>query len=376
VVEKATARDAALQAWIAADPARVAKWGDALTALDAVITRDDATYARDERLGWLGRSDLLEAAETLYRVARERQKPDAKRDIGFQERDLPRLRARMGAMQAGLHMETERRFVRQLLLELASLPADQQVPGLQAWLGVGTPGEQADRAVNRLFSSLALDTAEERDALFDAKPADIEASKDGFLSLAVALAPFGDAQRARGEETDGALARLRPAYIAALQAFDPTRAYPDANGTLRVTFGTVQGYDGEDAVRYLPQTRLEGIVAKVGPYPFDAPKGLIDAIQGGKRGAYADAALGSVPVNFLSDLDITGGNSGSPTVDAQGRLVGLAFDGNYEGIASDWMFDAVRARTIHVDVHYVLYYLDAVANADALLTELGVKPTW
>jgi hypothetical protein len=136
----------------------------------------------------------------------------------------------------------------------------------------------------------------------------------------------------------------------------------------------VQGYDGRDAVRYLPQTRLEGIVEKAGAWPFNAPPALLAAIQSGKRGAYLDAKLGSVPVDFLSDLDITGGNSGSPTLDAKGHLVGLAFDGNYEGIASDWLFDPVMARTIHCDIRYVLYYLDAVANADALVTELGVTP--
>lgn len=376
VVEKAKARDEALAKWIAADPTRAAKWGAALAELDRVITRDDGIWLREHVMGWLRRADLLSAASTLYRVSRELQKPDAKRDFGFQDRDLPRVKARLAALQKGLHLETERRFLRQLLYEAASLPADQQVPELVAWLGAGTPDEVADRAVARLFSDLALDTVEERQALFGVKPAVIEASKDGFLSLAVALAPYEDATRARDEETTGALARLRPAYIEALRAFDPTRAYPDANGTLRVTFGTVQGYDGPDAVRYLPQTRLEGIVEKVGPCPFDAPEALIAAIEDGKRGPYADAALGSVPVNFLSDLDITGGNSGSPTLDAQGRLVGLAFDGNYEGIASDWMFDAEHARTIHVDVRYVLYYLDAVTNADALLTELGVTPTW
>ena len=78
-----------------------------------------------------------------------------------------------------------------------------------------------------------------------------------------------------------------------------------------------------------------------------------------------------MPVDFLSDLDITGGNSGSPTIDRNGKLVGLAFDGNVEGIASDWAFDAQYARTIHVDVRYVLWYLDAVAKAPELLKELG-----
>ena len=376
VVAKAKARDEALAAWIKADPARAALYAGPLAELDSVITRRDATYRRDEVMGWLGRADLLSAAFTLHRVSIERAKPDAKREIGFQERDLPRVKARLAALQKSLHLEAERRYLRALLVEAASLPTDQQVPELMAWLGAGTPEEVADRAVARLFADLALDTVAEREALFTAKRADIEANKDGFLSLAVALFPYREAQRIAGKEDSGALARLRPMYARALQAFDPARTYPDANGTLRVTFGTVQGYDGADAVRYLPQTTLGGLAAKAGPAPFDAPTGLLSAVAAGKFGPYVDSALGSVPVNYLSDLDITGGNSGSPTLDAEGRLVGLAFDGNYEGIASDWMFDAEKARTIHVDIRYVLFYLDAVTNADALLTELGVTPSF
>lgn len=376
VVKTATARDVALDAWVAADPARAAKYGAAIAELRTVVTRGDATRDRDEVLAWIVRSDLVGAARTLLRVAKEREKPDAKREIGYQERDLPRVKAGLVGMQKSLHIETERRFLRALLLEAATLPPGQQSPELLAWLGAGAPEVVVDEAIARLFSDSAIDTVQEREALFTAKASTIATSTDGFLSLATALWPHDEARRKESKTDAGALARLRPLHADALRQMDPARSYPDANGTLRVTFGTVQGYDGRDGVRYLPQTRLEGIVEKAGPHPFNAPPALLAAIEGGKRGPYADDKLGSVPVDFLSDLDITGGNSGSPTIDAKGGLVGLAFDGNYEGIASDWLFDAKNARTIHVDVRYVLYYLDAVANADALLTELGVTPAW
>lgn len=380
VVETAQARDAALDAWVAADPARTAKYGAAIAELRTVLIRRESTRERDEVMGWIARSDLLDAATRLVRVAKEREKPDAKREIGYQDRDLPRVKAGLVSMQKGLHTETERRFLRALLLESLGKPPEQQSAELMAWFtatGAGkTPEETVEIALERLFADPALDTVAEREALFTAKSATLMASTDGFLSLAAALWPYQEARRQESKADAGALARLRPLYADALRQMDPTRTYPDANSTLRVTFGTVQGYDGRDGVRYLPQTRLEGIVEKAGPAPFNAPPALLAAIGDGKRGPYADEALGSVPVDFLSDLDITGGNSGSPTLDAQGRLVGLAFDGNYEGIASDWLFDPVSARSIHCDIRYVLYYLDAVANADALLTELGVTPTW
>ena len=142
-----------------------------------------------------------------------------------------------------------------------------------------------------------------------------------------------------------------------------------------MTFGTVKGYSPRDAVEYGSQTTLGGLVEKAGLWPFAAPPPLLAAIEAGRWGPYGDAALGSVPVDFLSDLDITGGNSGSPTLNAEGQLVGLAFDSSYEGLASNWAFEERFSRSVHVDVRYMLWYLDAVAQADGLLVEMGIAPS-
>jgi hypothetical protein len=111
-----------------------------------------------------------------------------------------------------------------------------------------------------------------------------------------------------------------------------------------------------------------------GAEPFNAPAAVLDAIKAGKFGGYVDSDVGEVPIDFLSDLDITGGNSGSATLNSRGELVGLAFDGNYESMASDWLFLPEITRTIHVDLRYVLWLLDAVYGADHLITEMGGKP--
>jgi hypothetical protein len=375
VVEQVKQRDAALATWIAADPARAARFAPALKELAAVIALNDATHERDRVADSLGRSDLLSAAETLLRYATERAKPDAKRDLGWQDRDVQRIRARLSQMQARMQLDADRRLMERYLTQAAALPAGQRIAAVDTLLGA-TDGKAADvqGALDRLYAQPALATAEARLAWLDRPLAELEASTDPFMQLAKALAPLRAAQREAWRAAAGASSRLRPLYVEAMRGFDPARTYPDANGTLRVTYGTVQGYSPRDGVFHTPQTTLAGVAAKAGAYPFDAPKPLLDAIAARAHGLYADAALKSVPVNYLSDLDITGGNSGSPTLNAKGEWIGLAFDGNYEGIASDWFFDASVARTIHVDVRYVLWYLDAVAQADALLTELGRAP--
>src|SRR5690606_4670070 len=127
----------------------------------------------------------------------------------------------------------------------------------------------------------------------------------------------------------------------------------------------------KDGVEYTPFTTLEGVVAKeTGEEPFHSPKALLDAVAARRYGGLEDKRIGSVPVNFLSDLDITGGNSGSPVLDAHGKLVGLAFDGIWEAVASNWVFDPVMTRMISVDERYMRWIMQEVAPAPQLLKEM------
>ena len=148
------------------------------------------------------------------------------------------------------------------------------------------------------------------------------------------------------------------------------KLYPDANGTLRFTYGKVTGYVPRDGVVYEPQTSLAGVLEKAtGERPFDAPVALIDAAKIVPE-KYLDPRLGSVPVDFLSTCDITGGNSGSATLNGKGEIVGLAFDGNWEGVVSDYLFDPATVRTIHVDAVYIRWVMDEVDKAHNLLREM------
>jgi hypothetical protein len=123
---------------------------------------------------------------------------------------------------------------------------------------------------------------------------------------------------------------------------------------------------------YTPFTRLEGIAEKnTGEDPFDSPQSQLELIAAKDYGEFALASLGSVPVNFLSTVDTTGGNSGSPTLNARGELVGLLFDGTYDSINSDWDFNTEKTRSIHVDMRYALWVMQKIDKAQNLLEELG-----
>jgi hypothetical protein len=149
------------------------------------------------------------------------------------------------------------------------------------------------------------------------------------------------------------------------------RIFPDANSTLRVTYGQVKGYSPADAVYYHPVTYLDGVIQKniPGDYEFDVPQKLIDLYDKKDFGIYADKS-GKLPVCFIATNHTTGGNSGSPALDANGHLVGLNFDRAWEGTMSDLNYDPSICRNIMVDIRYILFIIDKFAGAGHLVQEM------
>jgi hypothetical protein len=211
-------------------------------------------------------------------------------------------------------------------------------------------------------------------ALFTKPAAEIVASPDPFVKLAIALHPLHEAVQEKEKSDAGKRSLLRPRYMRALLAKEGGLVAPDANSTLRVTYGTVKGVSPRDGMAYLPQTTLQGIVEKqTGTGEFDAPKAELDAIRalrGGKGSPYVDPKLKDVPVDYLSDVDSTGGNSGSATLNSKNQLVGLLFDGTFDTVASDFLFDREKTRSIHVDSRYLLWVMTQVDGATNVLEEM------
>jgi len=367
VAEK-EAREKALVAWIAADEDRTERWGGALEQVRELIAEDQAHYQRDLVVGHLvSFPDLLVVAHQAWRFATEADKPDLDRDAGYQDRDRKHTAERFRQLDRTWEPGSDRVLCEHLLRRHAALPLDEQVLGLNAWLaeqgGLGP-------ALERLYDQPVLGTVEGRLALLEADRAALEASTDPWVELAGVLEAHLVVERVAQEQRAGVLLRVRPLVEEALLAFVPGAIYPDADATLRLTFGTVKGAVPRDGLMYLPQTTVAGMVAKAGPAPFDAPAWLLEAAEASRTSRFVDDSLGDVPVAFLSDLEATGGNSGSATLNEAGELVGLVYDVTWESIASDWVFEAQVARSIHVDVRYLLWVLSVTSGAEAVLGEL------
>ncbi|MGH8085191.1 MAG: S46 family peptidase [Lysobacter sp.] len=335
---------------------------------------DSATRDRDLVLGQLRRTGTIGAATRLYRLAIEKAKPDAEREPGYQQRDLPGFEGDMRQMDKRYAAAMDRQLQEYWLREYVKLPADQRVTAIDGWLGGSD--EAAIQVALDTLAGTGLGDLDTRLSLLQADRAAFEASEDPALQFAVAVMPTLLALEEQAETRAGDELLARPVYLQAVadhKASQGEFVYPDANSSLRITFGNVQGYTRPDGVRLPPFTTVEQVAAKhTGEAPFDAPQAQLDAIAAKNYGGLASEQLGTVPVNFMADLDITGGNSGSPVMNAEGELVGLVFDMNWESVASNWVFNPELTRVIALDARYMRWVMQEVFPAPQVLQELGV----
>jgi hypothetical protein len=384
LVDTKAAREKALVAWIAADSKRQKEFGSILPALNAITAEEMKTRHYDAALGDVsGGSSLLSAGRTIYKLSVNRPLADLDREPAYQERNWSRIRERQERLQKNLDLTADRAIFRYNLLAAAKLPDGSRIAALDEVAGLrpGMDDDDAARAVDalldRLYAGTKLADQDARLGLLDKSTADVKAAKDPFIELAIALDVETTAVEDRAKRNDGLRTRLAPGYIKALLEFSGGLLAPDANGTLRVTFGRVEGVAERDGLVYLPQTTLAGIVEKhQGRGDFNAPQRELDAIaamRAGKITSRLDPKLKDVPVNFLASVDTTGGNSGSAAMNDKGQLIGLLFDGTFDTVASDVVFDPVRTRSILVDIRYVLWVMEDVDHATRLLDELGVR---
>jgi len=365
--------EAAMLAWLGKQPdARTLR--PRIDAAMAEIAAGNVGRERDLLLGLLqSQTQLLRSALRLQRLAHERGKPDAERESGYQQRDEELIAGQLRQVQRRYDPAVEKRLLTTLLTRYQQLPAAQHLPEFDVAFG-RTPAELT-ATLDRVYAATQLGDEAQRLQGLKAAPTELAVSDDALLKLAAKLQPallrLDDERKAR----EGELLRLRPAYMQALIAYREQQGravYPDANSTLRVSYGKVTPLKARDAVSYAPLTSTAGIVEKnTGVEPFDAPKPLLDAIAKGDYAGYLDPKSGTMPVDFLSNLDTTGGNSGSPVLNAKGELVGLNFDSNWEAVSASWMFDPRYKRAIHVDLRYMRWLMDKVYPAHWLLAELG-----
>lgn len=256
---------------------------------------------------------------------------------------------------------------------MKSVPAEKR-PDIFAFIEKKYKND-TDRFIDDAFeSSIFADI--EKFAKFVNSPSAKVLEKDLLLRFSASVRSKSNELAILMKPVTLALAEAKKEYIKGLLEMrgDSTVSFPDANFTIRASFGNVKAYSPADAVSYGFYTTLDGVMEKEDPenYEFVVPDRLKEIHMSGDYGIYADKD-GGMRLCFISDNDITGGNSGSPVINGKGQIVGLAFDGNWEAMSGDIIFEKELQRTICVDIRYVLMIIDKYAGADNLLRELKIK---
>ncbi|HYC59037.1 MAG TPA: S46 family peptidase [Thermoanaerobaculia bacterium] len=356
-----------------------AAYDTASVELEKILDAERATRERDNIFTWLYTSSpMLTQANNLYRLSTEKTKNDLDRSENFTDRNRKKLQQTLTRNRRSIEPGSDRAGLRLFLLEATKLPANQRITPIDTALaatGQTTPEAQVDALLDRIYSSTKIGDKAAEEKMFTETNAQLNARKDSMIDFVASLRPFAQQLDEEKAAREGAMSRLRPVMLDALRVSSGGRLYPDANSTLRVGFGQVKGYAPRNAVWYLPQTDVRGIMQKdTGEAPFNSPKHLLDRAEKREFGTYMDEELKWLPVAYISTNVVTNGSSGSATLNAWGELCGLAYDSNWEGVGSDFMVEEDITRTIHVDSRYMLWVMDAVDGAHNLLREMGITP--
>lgn len=377
VINKKREIEKGLTVYINADPARKQKYGTILPELDSLYHAHDKTRAHDFAFSALtGGGDLIGLAIGLHKWAVEREKPDAQRNRGYQNRDSSSARESYENAQINLLPAVDKKLFRYGLSKAVELPADQRIAAVDKIIG-SAKGAECDRLLDRFVDSLynnsKVGDLKTRMAMYQMNRESLEKLNDPFINFAASLRPELDQKELEDKTYSGARHRLEPKLIQAYAEWKDGNMYPDANGTKRINFGEVKGYRPYDAITNYHKTSLTGVMQKeTGVDPFIVPTALKEVYEKKDFGSYIDPELKDVPVDFITSNSGTNGNSGSPVINGKGELVGLDFDTNFEGVAADYMYDASLDRAIVADIRYVLFVIDKVYHLDNLMKELTI----
>ena len=369
VYDKRLAQEEAFKEWVNADPEHQAIYGDIFNGIEekwAIL--DDIimpmTYLREA--GWNG-GEAVAFSRRFMRINKLINEKGSKEDIA-------KMAEGMKGQVAAFFKDYDKALdqdVTTALLNLFYRDIDRYVPTMIEEIGSKNGGDFT-AWVNKAFEkSIFVDQTKLEKWLEKPKSLD----KDPIFALAMNIIdeyanvvyPMYEAAGLAGNAGE----RL---YMKGLMEMQTERNfYPDANFTMRLTYGTVEPYKGADAVNYSYYTTMDGVMAKYVPgnWEFDIPQDVRDLAEARDYGRYADDN-GNLIVNFITTNDITGGNSGSPVINGEGELIGLAFDGNWEAMSGDIMFEQKVQRTICMDARYLLWCLEKVGGVKNIINELTI----
>lgn len=377
LVSQKKSEDAALAKFINNNVDIKAQYGSLMKDIDDLYKLINGDAKRDLWLTQIYNSTSLLGISrniNLFRAALDAQAENQKE--AFFDQNRPRLKQILSGIYAAYDIDADKKIFKRMLTDASAFTIDQPVNAVNKIPNINTNSEKAiDEFINGAFSSSKLtDTSYLFNAILRSSKS-LNAYSDQLLSFEKNIAAQITRLKPEKDRREGVLNKLMGDYVNVKEKFLKKDFIPDANSTLRLTYGYVRGYWPADASYMRPYTTIKGIIEKgtTGNPEFDYPAQIRTLWETKDFRPFAKKDLNDVPVAFLYNMDTTGGNSGSPVMNAQGELIGVNFDRAYSATINDYAWNESYSRSIGVDIRYVLWVASKIDKAAFLLKEIGVK---
>ncbi|MAT57670.1 MAG: dipeptidyl-peptidase 7 [Ignavibacteriae bacterium] len=374
LVEKKQSEEKILAEFINSDENLKKKFGTLFKDIEEVyqkrfdIAEADLWFSRFFRF-----SDLVSLADFLLEYSNQKELINSERKSAFKEDKIEETLDRMKKKYEDLNYDFEDEFIYKMLYDTETFSETSTIKAVKARVNGTNFEEELSNYIEELLST-EIGNPDFFNKALDLSYDEISDLNDPLIDFVVELKKQKEEIEKLESNISGTLQVLMPKLAEVKKLKNKTTFTPDANSTLRLTYGFIKGYEPADAVFYKPITTLDGIIEKSfmgGEYAV--PDKLKTAYQQKDFGRFYDEKAGGVPVAILYNTDTTGGNSGSPILNAKGELIGVNFDRAFEATINDFAWDDAYSRSIGVDIRYVLWVAKTIGNADNVLNELGVK---